>query len=93
MLGDRDYDAFEKEEHEYLKEKIAFAFFGPQQDVCGYNKKQKEKAQVVYEKICEIYGNFILVKTVKCRICHCAVRNNRVYSMFHCTNYHPRFYL
>lgn len=73
MLGDRDYDAFEKHQHEHLKEKIAFAFFGPPQTVdesatpttallfdC-YTDKQKAKINAVYNKICEIYGNKIIL--------------------------------
>lgn len=72
MLGDRDYDAFEKNQHEHLKEKIGFAFFGPPENIdettlptaslldC-YTDKQKEKINAVYNKICEIYGNKIIL--------------------------------
>lgn len=69
MLGDRDYDCFEKCDHEYLKEKIAFAFFGPPQSIenCNtknstdsilqyYTDKQRQKVTTTYNKIREIYG-------------------------------------
>lgn len=68
MLGDRDYDAFEKHEHVYLKEKIAFAFYGPPQSVDGinatssmvdgYDEKQKRKIEAAYNKICGVYAPY-----------------------------------
>lgn len=56
MLGDRDYDAFEKYQHNYLKEKIGFAFFGPPQKVEGYEEKQIRKIEEAYKQICKVYG-------------------------------------
>lgn len=38
MLGDRDYDSFEFDQHNYLKDKIAFALYGPPKDEKGYSK-------------------------------------------------------
>lgn len=69
MLGDRDYDAFEEHEHVYLKEKIAFAFYGPPQSIDGINKvtysmvdgydaKQKRKIEAAYKKIREVYAPY-----------------------------------
>lgn len=31
-LGDRDYDCYEPDQHEYLKYKIVYAFYGPPQE-------------------------------------------------------------
>lgn len=38
MLGDRDYDSFEFDQHNYLKDKIAFALRGPPETENGYSK-------------------------------------------------------
>lgn len=58
MLGDRDYDAFESYQHDQLKGKIGFAFYGPPQDINGYTTKQEKKIDAAYAKICEQYGKF-----------------------------------
>ncbi|KAJ8963323.1 hypothetical protein NQ318_018792 [Aromia moschata] len=39
MLGDRDYDSFEYNQHKHLKKKIAFALAGPETSEKGYEKK------------------------------------------------------
>lgn len=51
MLGDRDWDRFEHDQHEYLKKKIAFALLGPPQKEKGYEKKDMKKVQALYESI------------------------------------------
>ncbi|KAJ8963322.1 hypothetical protein NQ318_018791 [Aromia moschata] len=51
MLGDRDYDSFEYDQHEYLKKKIAFAMLGPPQNEEGYEKKDMKTVQSLYESI------------------------------------------
>lgn len=51
MLGDRDWDRFEHDQHEYLKKKIAFALLGPPQKEEGYEKKDIKKVQSLYENI------------------------------------------
>ncbi|XP_050301172.1 uncharacterized protein LOC126739502 [Anthonomus grandis grandis] len=51
MLGDRDYDRFEYDEHEALKDKIAFALKGPPEAESGYDKKQLKEIEKIYEKI------------------------------------------
>ncbi|KAJ8926030.1 hypothetical protein NQ315_009885 [Exocentrus adspersus] len=51
MLGDRDWDRFEEDQHEYLKKKIAFALLGPPQKEEGYERKDIKKVQALYESI------------------------------------------
>nr|XP_023024204.1 uncharacterized protein LOC111512325 [Leptinotarsa decemlineata] len=51
MLGDRDYDSFDFDQHEELKKKIAFAMFGPPEEVTGYENKKLKKVEDVYESI------------------------------------------
>ncbi|KAK4885967.1 hypothetical protein RN001_002238 [Aquatica leii] len=50
-LGDRDYDSFEPDEHFYLKDKIAFAKFGPPQTENGYDENEKKSIEETYETI------------------------------------------
>ncbi|XP_048523532.1 uncharacterized protein LOC109540647 isoform X1 [Dendroctonus ponderosae] len=52
MLGDRDYDAFYFNEHELLKQKIAFAL-GLSLTDTGYDSKSQEKIESLYEVIKE----------------------------------------
>jgi hypothetical protein len=51
MLGNRDYDSFDHDELNYLKEKVAFAFHGPPQTVSGYDTKQNKKTESIFEVI------------------------------------------
>ncbi|XP_018563411.1 uncharacterized protein LOC108905115 [Anoplophora glabripennis] len=51
MLGDRDWDRFEHDQHEYLKKKIAFALLGPPQKEEGYEKKDLKKVEALYGSI------------------------------------------
>ncbi|CAH0550152.1 unnamed protein product [Brassicogethes aeneus] len=57
MLGDRDYDSFEHNQHEYLKSKIGYAFFGPpsteEEENIVYDKDKKKKIEDFYKKIVE----------------------------------------
>nr|CAH7742653.1 unnamed protein product [Callosobruchus chinensis] len=48
-LGDRDYDCLEFNEEEYLKDKIAYALFGPPSSEEGYGRKEMKEV----EKICK----------------------------------------
>lgn len=65
-LGNRDYDSYERNEHHYLKYKIAYAFYGPPQQLSEdnnveefnfqtsfnlYEPDQKKHIQETYEKI------------------------------------------
>lgn len=66
-FGDRDYDSFEADEHNYLKYKIAFAFYGPPNEdqhessdfenfnfdanIRVYDEKQVKFVEEAYEKI------------------------------------------
>ncbi|KAG5879124.1 hypothetical protein JTB14_031671 [Gonioctena quinquepunctata] len=58
MLGDRDYDRFEFDQHEQLKQKIAFAMFGPPTAETGYDNKVMKKVAVVYKAIVESSNEF-----------------------------------
>jgi hypothetical protein len=50
-LGDRDYDSFGPKEHDLLKKKIGYGLFGPPQDIKGYNKKQNETVDLLFNII------------------------------------------
>ncbi|CAG9766221.1 unnamed protein product [Ceutorhynchus assimilis] len=51
MLGDRDYDSFEFDQHDYLKDKIGFALKGPPQETSGYDKKTKIHIDTLFKAI------------------------------------------
>lgn len=54
-LGDRDYDSFEADEHQHLKKKIGFAFFGPpQNNDGGYKMKQNEQMQAILQQLLKV---------------------------------------
>lgn len=46
MLGDRDYDGFEFDQHDFLKKKIAFALFGQPKTEQGDGYDEKDMKQV-----------------------------------------------
>ncbi|CAH1128045.1 unnamed protein product [Ceutorhynchus assimilis] len=51
MLGDRDYDSFEFDQHNYLKDKIGFALKGPPQQTSGYEEKTKTHIDSLFKVI------------------------------------------
>lgn len=51
LLGDRDYDNFEYNELDLLKEKIGFALYGPPLTESGYDGKQKKKIDNLFKVI------------------------------------------
>lgn len=51
MLGDRDYDSFDYNELKLLKEKIAYALYGPPESENGYDKKKQEKISSLFNTI------------------------------------------
>ncbi|KAF7279925.1 hypothetical protein GWI33_006596 [Rhynchophorus ferrugineus] len=51
MLCDRDYDRFEYNEHNYLKDKIGYALKGPPTDARGYDDKTKKNIESLYDAI------------------------------------------
>ncbi|CAG9821000.1 unnamed protein product [Phaedon cochleariae] len=53
LLGDRDYDSFEYNQHQELKDKIAYALFGPPEKEEGYDRKQTSRAEKIYLSIIE----------------------------------------
>lgn len=53
MLGDRDYDSYEFNQHEYLKKNIAYAICGPPTDEGGYSKKVNKEVERLFKKILE----------------------------------------
>lgn len=65
MLGDRDWDRFEHDQHEYLKKKIAFALLGPPQKEEGYEKKDIKKVQALYESILKNNSEYLNNKVFK----------------------------
>ncbi|KAK9881907.1 hypothetical protein WA026_018101 [Henosepilachna vigintioctopunctata] len=61
-LGNRDYDLFESNEMEYLKEKIAFALFGMPIEESGYADKQEEERDKMYETIIKQSNKYLEYK-------------------------------
>ncbi|XP_044758016.1 uncharacterized protein LOC123316106 [Coccinella septempunctata] len=57
-MGNRDYDRFEANELDSLKEKISFALFGMPVEESGYSEKQKEETQKMYDIILETSNEF-----------------------------------
>lgn len=53
LLGDRDYDSYEYNEHEHLKKNIAYAICGPPSNVGGYSTKIMAEVERLYQKILE----------------------------------------
>ncbi|XP_060536449.1 uncharacterized protein LOC132708259 isoform X2 [Cylas formicarius] len=51
MLGERDYDRFDKVDHPKLIQKIEYALFGPPLSEFGYDNKMKKKSQQLFEVI------------------------------------------
>lgn len=53
MLGDRDYDRFEFNQHDLLKKKIAFALFGQPktEEGDGYDKNDMKQVQCLFDTI------------------------------------------
>lgn len=51
MLGDRDYDSFEYDEHNLLKNKIGYSLFGPPENKDGYTSKQLKRIETLYKVI------------------------------------------
>ncbi|XP_018569135.1 uncharacterized protein LOC108909309 isoform X1 [Anoplophora glabripennis] len=53
MLGDRDYDGFEYDQHDLLKKKIAFALYGQPKTEKGdgYDKKEMEQVGGLFDTI------------------------------------------
>ncbi|XP_064211667.1 uncharacterized protein LOC103313132 isoform X1 [Tribolium castaneum] len=51
MLGDRDYDSFDYYEHEFLKEKIAYAIYGPPETEEGYSADKHKKIDFLFDLI------------------------------------------
>lgn len=51
MLGDRDYDSFEFDQHQFLKDKIGFALKGPPQEETGYDEKTLKHIDQLYEVV------------------------------------------
>lgn len=59
QLGDRDYDCFESNEHEFLKKKIGFALYGPPKENEGnYSQDQQKDVETLYVKIVKHNGKF-----------------------------------
>lgn len=58
MLGDRDYDSFEFDQHNYLKDKIAFALRGPPENENGYSEDVLKEV----DNLCKI----LLTESSKC---------------------------
>lgn len=53
MLGDRDYDRFEHNQHQFLKSKIGFALDGPPKEEKGYPKTTEKLIDKIYNAIKE----------------------------------------
>lgn len=54
-LGDRDYDSFEADQLQQLRDKIGFAFFGPPQNDSGdYEERQKEQVEAIFQQIRDV---------------------------------------
>ncbi|KAJ8925280.1 hypothetical protein NQ315_009108 [Exocentrus adspersus] len=51
MLGDRDYDGFDHDQHKLLKEKIAFALMGPPKAEEGYDAKDMKQVEPLFKAI------------------------------------------
>lgn len=51
LLGDRDYDRYEFNEHDHLKKSIAYAVCGPPMEEKGYSEKVEKEVTELYEKI------------------------------------------
>jgi len=61
QLGDRDYDCFEPDQHEYLKDKIGFALYGPPKTVNGWTGEEKINIMNYYQLICSENGKSLLI--------------------------------
>lgn len=53
MLGNRDYDSYEFDQHKYLKKNIAYAICGPPIDEGGYSEKVNNEVERLFKKILE----------------------------------------
>ncbi|XP_066152373.1 uncharacterized protein [Euwallacea fornicatus] len=53
MLGDRDYDSFEFDEHKYLKQKIGFGLKGPPKKETGYTESEEKEIDRLFRIIIE----------------------------------------
>lgn len=60
-LGDRDYDNFDYDEHNELKSKIGFCYFGMPLTESGYDEKQNKTIETMYEIICEQSSNLFAI--------------------------------
>lgn len=53
FLGDRDYDCFDFDEHNELKMKIGYSFFGMPSLESGYDARQDKLIERIYNTIVE----------------------------------------
>lgn len=58
MLGNRDYDSYEFDQHEYLKKNIAYAICGPPLHEEGYSEKVYKEVERLFKKILEKNSKF-----------------------------------
>lgn len=56
MLGDRDYDFFNENEHDYLKKKIGYAYFWTAEE---YSDQENKTIEKTYQKICDEAGEYV----------------------------------
>lgn len=61
LLGDRDYDSYEFDEHKYLKDNIGYAIFGPPNHVNGFSDDVKKEIKKLYKKILKKNSKFFLL--------------------------------